>query len=46
MQYLWNISNGSQIELTGVAVKDFNEKSFPLDLRSDRFADHRTYQKR
>jgi hypothetical protein len=45
MQYLWKISNGSQIELTGVAVKDFNEKSFPLDF-SDRFADHRMYQKR
>jgi hypothetical protein len=46
MQYLWKISNGSQMELTGVAVKNFNEKSFPQDLRSDRFADHRMYQKR
>jgi hypothetical protein len=46
MQYLWKISNGSQMELTGMAVKDFNEKSFPLDLTSDRLADHRTYQKR
>ncbi|HTP59713.1 MAG TPA: hypothetical protein VMM82_12405, partial [Spirochaetia bacterium] len=45
-QYLWKISDGAQMELTGVAVKDFNEKSFPLDLRSDRLADHRTYQKR
>jgi hypothetical protein len=45
-QYLWKISNGSQMELTGEAVKDFNEKSFPLDLRSDRLADHRIYQKR
>ncbi len=46
MQYLWKISNGSQMELTGEAVKDFNEKSFPLTLRSDPMADHRTYQKR
>lgn len=46
MQYLWKISNGSKLELTGVAVKDFNEKSFPADLQSDRLADHRTYQKR
>jgi len=45
-QYLWKISNGSQMELTGEFVKDFNEKSFPADLRSDRMADHRMYQKR
>ena len=29
MQYLWKISNGSKMELTGVAVKDFNEKKLP-----------------
>jgi len=46
MQYLWKISNGSKLELTGVAVKDFKESSFPIDLTSDRLADHRTYQKR
>ena len=46
MQYLWKISNGSQMELTGEAVKDFNEKSFPLTLKSDPMADHRMYQKR
>jgi hypothetical protein len=46
MQYLWEISNGSQMELTGEAVKDFNEKSFPLTLKSDPMADHRMYQKR
>lgn len=46
IQRLWKISNGSQMELTEEAVKDFNEKSFPLDLRSDRMADHRMYQKR
>jgi len=44
-QYLWKISNGSEIELTGEFVKDFNEKGFPVDLTSDRLADHRTYQK-
>ena len=44
-QYLWKISKGSQIELTGEFVKEFNEKRFPVDLTSDRNADHRIYQK-
>ena len=44
-QYLWEIRNGSQIELTGEFVKDFNEKSFPLSLKSDPMADHRMYQR-
>ena len=44
-QYLWKISNGSQMELTGVSVGEFNEKSFPLTLKSNPMADHRTYQR-
>ena len=46
MQYLWKISSGSQIERRGEAVKDFNEKSFPIDLRSDHLTDYCIYQKR
>ena len=46
MQYLWKISNGSQMELTGVSVKEFNEKNFPLALNSEPLSDHRRYQKR
>ena len=42
-QYLWKISNSSELELTGVAVKDFSEKSFPPSLTSNPMADHRTY---
>jgi len=45
-QYLWKISSGgSQIDLAGEFVKDFNEKNFPASLRGAPMGDHRSYQR-